>query len=245
MHDARQEPGGAEGAAHSRPGRRAPGEPQPAVATWQRILHYRIPAAALLATAVAVALPSEMTLASRLAIGWIVYVATQIAIIFRTFSGRGPEELRAWAPQADLHAPTFALFLIASAAASVMASLFVLSAAEGLPQLWRLLHLGLGAITVLLTWFAIHATFAVRYACMYYGAPGRAGEAGLEFPDEPDPDFYDFVYFATCAGMTFEASDVRVRRRRFRRWLTFHAVFSFVFASINLALLVDIAASLV
>jgi uncharacterized membrane protein len=213
--------------------------------TWERILRYRVPAAALLAAAVVGALPAEMTLASRLAIGWIVYVAAQIAIIFRTFSGRGTEELRDWAPQVDLHAPTFALFLIASAAASVMASLFVLSAAEGLPELWRLLHLLLGAFTVILTWFGIQSAFAVRYASMYYGGPDGAGEAGLDFPSEPEPDFYDFLYFSTCAGMTFEASDVRVRSRRFRRWLTFHGTFSFVFASINLALLVDIAASLI
>jgi uncharacterized membrane protein len=38
---------------------------------------------------------------------------------------------------------------------------------------------------------------------------------------------------------------VRVRRRRFRRWLTFHALVSFLFASVNLALLVDIAANLI
>ena len=229
-----------------RDGEGVTGETQsPTTQRWVRVLRYRIPAAAVLAAAVVAALPPDMTLASRLAFGWIVYVATQIAIIFRTVAGRGADEMRAWAPQVDLNAPTFALFLVTSAAASVMASVFVLRAAEGVPEIARLLHLLLAATTVLFTWFGIQAAFAVRYASMYYGSPTHAGEAGLDFPDESEPDFYDFLYFATCAGMTFQASDVRVSRRRFRRWLTFHAVFSFVFASITLALLVDIAASLI
>jgi len=212
---------------------------------WSRILRVRVPAAAALAILAFAILPDGMTLASRLAGGWIVYVIAQLVIIFRTVGGGSPDELRSWASRVDLHAPTFAMFLIVSAIVSVMASVFVLRAAEGETEVWRLVHLVLGAGTVLLTWLGIQATFAVRYASMYYGAPGRAGEAGLAFPGEPEPDFYDFFYFATCAGMTFEASDVKVRARRFRRWLTFHAIVSFVFASVNLALLVDIAASLI
>jgi len=197
------------------------------------------------AVLVVLALPDAMTLASRLAIGWLVCVSGEIAIVFLTLGGRSVTELRGWAPSVDLPAPAFAAFLVSSAAMAVVASVFVLRAAEGLPEVARLGHLLLGAATVLLTWLAIQVAFAVHYARMFHGAGDEAGEAGLDFPEEPDPDFYDFLYFATCAGMTFEASDVRVRRRRFRRWLTFHTVFSFVFASVNLALLVDIAASLV
>lgn len=219
--------------------------PLPEVPRWARVLRYRVPAAALLAAALVAVLPGEMTLASRLAIGWLVYIGAQIAIVFRTVAQRKPAELRAWASQVDLHAPTFALFLVTSAAMAVISSLFVLAAAEGQAEPWRLLHLALGAGTVLLTWFGVQVAFAARYASLYYGNERSPGEAGLDFPEEPNPDFLDFLYFSTCAGMTFEASDVRVRSRRFRHWLTFHAVFSFVFASINLALLVDIAASVI
>lgn len=212
---------------------------------WGRLLHHRTVLAALPASLLILVLPDAMTVGSRVAVGWIAYIAFQLVIVFLTLGKRGSEELRAWAPAADLRAAVFAGFLTASAVVSVMASVLVLRAAEGQPEVWRLVHLLLGAGTVLLTWFAVQTAFAVRYAALYYGLPGQRGEKGLDFPDDTDPDYWDFLYFATCTGMTFEVSDVRVRRRRFRRWITFHAVFSFVFASVNLALLVDIAASLI
>ncbi len=209
---------------------------------WTTILKLRGPIGALAGLVVFFVLPETMTLASRIALGWLCYIAVQLAVIFRTVGGQEAASLRTWAPRADLHGAGFGLFLVAAACVSVMASVFVLHVAADQPEAWRLFHLLLGAATVLLTWFAIQAAFAVHYASMYYGGHG---EPGLRFPDEDEPDFWDFLYFATCAGMTFEASDVAVTRRRFRHWLTFHAVFSFVFASINLALLVDIAANLV
>lgn len=212
---------------------------------WWRMLRARVFFGAALGIVVFVALPETMTLPSRIAIAWLSYIALQLVIVFRTVGGRHADELRAWAPQVNLGGASFAIFLVVSAAVSVMASIFVLRAAAGETEGSRLFHLLLGASTVLVTWFGIQTTFAVRYACMYYGTPGHTGEEGLRFPGSQDPDFWDFLYFSTCAGMTFEASDVAVTRKPFRRWLTFHAIFSFVFATINLALLVDIAANLI
>lgn len=212
---------------------------------WTHLLKYRALialAAGLLVLALA---PSSASFASRLSAAWLVAIASELALVFRTVGRRNGREVKAWAERVDIKGPWFALFLVTSAMASVMASVFVLHASHGEIALSRYVHLILGACTVLTTWFAIQAAFAVRYTKMYYGGLRQAGEPGLRFPDDPVPDFYDFLYFATCAGMTFEASDVAVVSKRFRHWLTFHAIFSFLFASINLALLVDIAANLI
>jgi len=212
---------------------------------WSAILEYRMVIGIALGFTLMWILPGSFTYASRLAMAWIVWIIVELVLVFRTVGTRSSAEIKEWSERVDLSGTSLPVFLVVSAAASVMASVFVLRAADGEVALSRYVHLVLGAITVLITWFAIQCAFAVRYTKMYYGGLREAGEPGLRFPDDPSPDFYDFLYFATCAGMTFEASDVAVVSKRFRHWLTFHATFSFMFASINLALLVDIAASLI
>lgn len=212
---------------------------------WSHILKLRLLVALVAGCATLFLMPDTLHIALRLSAAWIVCIATEIGLVVRTLGRRTSTELKLWAESVDLTGPAFPAFLILSAAVAVMASVFVLRAAEGEQQVVRYFHFALGATTVLGTWFAIQVAFAVRYTKMFYGSLGHRGEAGLRFPEDPTPDFYDFLYFATCAGMTFEASDVAVVSKHFRHWLTFHATFSFMFASINLALLVDIAANLI
>lgn len=212
---------------------------------WAHVLKYRLLFAVAAGIATFLVLPDTLHVALRLSAAWVALISAEFVIVFRTLGRRSNAELKLWAESVDLTGPAFPAFLILSAAAAVMASVFVLRAADGEQQVERYFHFALGASTVLSTWFAIQVAFAVRYAKMFYGSLGKRGEAGLRFPEDPTPDFYDFLYFATCAGMTFEASDVAVVSKHFRHWLTFHATFSFMFASINLALLVDIAANLI
>ena len=212
---------------------------------WSRLLKYRLLIALAVGLAVLALAPGSMTLASRMSAAWVAGIVVELILVFRTVGMRNSREIRTWAERVDFKGPVFALFLVTCALASVLASVFVLHVASNEVALSRYVHLILGACTVLITWFAIQSAFAVRYTKMYYGSLREAGEPGLRFPNDPAPDFYDFLYFATCAGMTFEASDVAVVSKHFRHWLTFHAVFSFMFASINLALLVDIAANLI
>ena len=212
---------------------------------WSRLLRYRLLIALACGISVLALAPGSMTLASRLSSAWMVAIIAELVLVFRTVGMRNSREVKVWAERVDFKGPWFALFLVTCALASVLASVFVLHVARNEVALSRYIHLILGACTVLITWFAIQSAFAVRYTKMYYGGLRNAGEPGLRFPNDPAPDFYDFLYFATCAGMTFEASDVSVVSKHFRHWLTFHATFSFMFASINLALLVDIAANLI
>ena len=53
--------------------------------------------------------------------------------------------------------------------------------------------------------------------------------AGLRFPEDDKPDYWDFIYYAFCLGMTFQTSDVSVTDSRFRRVSTGHCLAAFVF----------------
>jgi uncharacterized membrane protein len=104
---------------------------------------------------------------------------------------------------------------------------------------WRL---GLGVLTIVVSWFFVHIMFAFHYAHEYYG-PGRDQPGGLVFPGEdPEPDYRDFFYFAMTIGMSTEVSDVAITNRRIRRTALAQGIVAFWFNVAVLALLINIAA---
>jgi uncharacterized membrane protein len=83
--------------------------------------------------------------------------------------------------------------------------------------------------TLALCWVFSNTIYALHYAHLYYRA-GRGGDAGgLQFPETREPDYWDFVYFAFCLGMTFQTSDVSVTDRGIRKVVTLHCLAAFVF----------------
>jgi uncharacterized membrane protein len=88
----------------------------------------------------------------------------------------------------------------------------------------------------------------LRYAHTYYGDPdGPAGPmshaAGLEFPGDREPDYMDFAYFSFVIGMTFQVSDVVITSRDFRKLVLIHAMLSFGFNTVILALALNTVSS--
>jgi len=136
---------------------------------------------------------------------------------------------------------------VAAAVVSLAAILGVFAGTKGLSPAGRNLHIGLVAVTLLISWLMMHTTFAFRYAHEFYAAdldPPQF-DRGLEFPGEPRPDYLDFMYFSLVLGMTFQVSDVQITARKLRRLAALHGLLSFLFNTIILALTVNIAAGLV
>ena len=107
------------------------------------------------------------------------------------------------------------------------------------------LQVALVAATLLLSWLATHTMFAMRYAHEYYAEPGAGGiEEGLKFPGDEPPDYWDFFYFSMVLGMTFQVSDVQITSRKLRRLAAAHGLLSFLFNTVIVALMVNIAAGL-
>jgi uncharacterized membrane protein len=99
----------------------------------------------------------------------------------------------------------------------------------------------LAAVTIVLSWAFIHTMFALHYAHEFYDQ--EAG-GGMAFPGgDPEPDYWDFVYFSFVIGMTSQVSDVGVTSKSIRRTVTAHGIVAFVFNATLLALTVNIAAS--
>ncbi|WP_342250678.1 DUF1345 domain-containing protein [Sphingomonas sp. OTU376] len=84
--------------------------------------------------------------------------------------------------------------------------------------------------TLALSWTFSNTIYALHYAHIFYtAARNGADSGGLEFPDTKEPDYWDFLYFAVCLGMTFQTSDVTISSRRLRRVVTAHCLAAFVF----------------
>lgn len=89
---------------------------------------------------------------------------------------------------------------------------------------------GLIVATLALSWFFSNTIYALHYAHLFYTSGKGEGDCGgLDFPKTAEPDYWDFVYFAFCLGMTFQTSDVEMTDGRFRRAATAHCLAAFVF----------------
>jgi len=101
------------------------------------------------------------------------------------------------------------------------------------------LLLGLCLTAVVSAWALTHTAYSLRYAHLYY-RDDEDGEGGLEFPGKLDPDGFDFAYFSFTLGMCFQVSDVCVTNRGIRRTVLSHALLSFLYNTVVLALALNL-----
>ena len=180
---------------------------------------------------------TDWRMATRLLVGWDLYVGLYLALVAHLMSGAEIERIRARAAVED--EGQFAILMLTVVAA--LASLGAIFSELGIGAGRRPAHVVLAALTILLSWAFIHTIFALHYAHEFYDEDIGGG---LAFPGgETEPDYWDFVYFSFVIGMTSQVSDVGVTHKEIRRTVAAHGVVSFVFNAALLALTVNIAAS--
>jgi uncharacterized membrane protein len=180
-------------------------------------------------------LPGQLRWTSRALIAWDVTVALYIVTAFVTIRRAHVSHIRSHAIAADDGRFAILALTAGAALASLLAIIVELGASgRGVHQI------ALAIVTVALSWTMVHTSFALHYAHDYY-RPREPG--GLKFPDEDEPDYWDFIYFSFVIGMTGQVSDVAITDRTIRRTAIAHGVVSFAFNTALLALMVNIAAS--
>lgn len=181
-------------------------------------------------------LPESLRIATRLLIAWDISIAFYITLAFALFLSCDSDRIHKLAARQDDGRFLILIMTAVAAFASIAAIVMELGIKpQQAPQL------ALAVVTIVLSWCAIHTTFALHYAHEYYRG-GKVG--GLAFPgDAPDPDYWDFVYFSFVIGMTAQVSDVGVTDKVIRRTAIAHGVASFIFNTALLALMVNIVAS--
>ena len=151
-----------------------------------------------------------------------------------------PQKLKQRAQIEDEGALFVSLIILAVVAYSCEA-IFVNLNAPMTPGLWRVVSLA-GAP---LGWFVIHCNETLHYSNLYYRKlpRGEGHEKPLGFPGTDTPNGWDFFYFSMVVGMTAQTADVEVRGYAMRRAVTIHALVSFLFTTVLIAMAVNAAVS--
>jgi uncharacterized membrane protein len=124
--------------------------------------------------------------------------------------------------------------LTGAGAASLVAVAFTLSQAGDATAPERGLLIALAIGSVALAWTSVHTVHLLRYARLYYSEP----EGGIDFGGEA-PDYTDFAYLALTVGMTFQVSDTALTAKRVRRVALHHALLSYLFGAVIVAVMVN------
>ena len=197
-------------------------------------------AVGLIAIAILFAI-TDWRAATRLLVGWDIGVTLYLVLATVLVSRSDVHRLKRRAANQD-EGNLAMLFLVVAAAISSLGAIFAeLGTQAG--QSRQPGQLILATATVVLSWAFIHSIFALHYAHEYYGEGRDRQIGGMSFPDDSEPDYWDFAYFAFTIGMCAQVSDVTVSSKSIRRTVLTHSIVSFLFNAALLALTVNIAAS--
>ena len=137
------------------------------------------------------------------------------------------------------------LVLVAVATIASLAAIAAeLAVVKDMHGLLKVAHVALAGVTVLTSWAFIQVMFALHYAHQYYAAACHGRMPGLQFPEEPEPDYGDFFYFAAVIGTSGQTADVSFVTKAMRRIGSLHCILAYLFNTTVLALLINIGASL-
>ncbi len=209
------------------------------------VVRPRLYLAVIAGLSVLLLLPGSVSGHVREALAWVVGGVVYLTIVIRTMWICTPKIMaRQAARQDDSRMVIMALVLLAigSSFASIVG---LLNEAKAAAQA-KWFYLALAGGTIIVSWTVTQFVFTLHYAHEFYRPDtGKDPQGGLDFPGEKNPDYWDFLYFATSIGATSQTSDVAIHSRGLRRLATVHAVVSFFFNTAVLALMINLAASLI
>ncbi len=171
--------------------------------------------------------------------GWsaagLVYVVWAVGALWNLDSDRTEQvatredNSRALADLALLLAATGSLLAIAL-------GLVKAGQSKGAAEAWIT---ALAVLTVVTSWAVVHTVYCLRYAGLFYREGG-----GIDFNEDDKPDYKDFAYLAVTIGMTYQVSDTDLKTKLIRHTAIRHALLSFVFGAVVIAVVINVVAGL-
>lgn len=203
-------------------------------------------------------LPDTLSASVQEAVAWITGGLIYLGVAGRSMVNCDSHTIAARSARLDDSRMVILAIVLLAIASSFVSIAGVINEAKEAAKHVKLWYLGLASATIVVSWAVTQVVFTLHYAHEYYqpdtssnkdaGASADAGRehlGGLDFPGEPHPDYWDFLYFATSIGAASQTSDVAIRSRALRRLVTVHAVISFFFNATVLALTINLAAGLI
>jgi uncharacterized membrane protein len=174
-------------------------------------------------------------------VGWNVTAAAFSWSVWRAVSGADAASTMAHATSEDNSRSAARGLVVAASASSLVGVLFGLARASdahtGLKTALTITALS----TVVLSWVVIQTVFTLRYAHLYYDKVA----GGVDFPGDDEPEYRDFAYLAFTVGMTYQVADTNITGRPTRRTLLLHALLSYVYGAVVVAVAINLVAGFV
>lgn len=173
-------------------------------------------------------------------LGWDVAAVAFLVATWVVIGRRDATGTRRVAVREDPSAPVTDTVIVAAAVACLGAVALVLVRASSSHGGAKALLVAVGVLSVALSWAALHTIFTLRYARLYY----TGGGDGVDFNEDDPPDFVDFAYMAFTIGMTFQVSDTDISSKAMRATALRHALLSYLFGAVIVALTINVVAGL-
>ncbi|MEO6626077.1 MAG: DUF1345 domain-containing protein [Burkholderiaceae bacterium] len=182
--------------------------------------------------------------ATRILVSWNVAVCLYLVFAGTMMANASGVTIRERALEQDEGSRMLLLLVVLTALAMLLAIVVELSAVRALAPQARQGRILLGALTVMTSWAFTHLMFALHYAHDYYLSLERKQPPGMQFPGDNAPDYGDFLYLSGVIGTSGQTADVAFTSSAMRRVALVHCVLAFFFNTTVLALVINIAASL-
>jgi uncharacterized membrane protein len=173
-------------------------------------------------------------------IGWDLGALLLGTWIWLAVGGMSPEETRTHATKEDTSIRLSELTVLAAGVALLAAVGFALIRASQESGGTKAYLITLGVASVALSWSLVHTVFTLRYARTFYSPP----VGGIDFNEDDQPNYLDFAYLALTIGMTFQVSDTNLTTKAIRRIALSHALLSYLFGAVIVALVINVVSSL-
>ncbi len=187
---------------------------------------------------------------SALLVGWVAFATIFLVTTGWMLLTTDEATLRHHAAKEDENKGILTTLILAAVAASVAVAFMALRDSKFLSshhaqsgQGWVL---AFSISTLLLSWLLAQCLFTLHYAHRYFGDSDTDGQpdGGIDFPGEPPRTYRDFIYVAVCVGATCQVSDFDITSSRIRGLVTMHALFSFAFNTMIVAMGINILAGM-
>jgi uncharacterized membrane protein len=207
--------------------------PRPAILSWRRLLICF--GGGILAAAVTIAggLPEIAVL-----VGWAVAGGGLLFWVWRISWPRNAEGTKRLAEDEGRTRVTDASVL--AAAVVSVAAVIVGLARSGTQDAVGVATVVLCVLVVVLSWALVNMVFGLKYARLYYAG----GDGGIEFGQPEPPSYSDFAYMAFTVGMSFATSDTEIVDTSIRKVALGHALLSFLFGTVVIAVAVNVVTNL-
>lgn len=173
--------------------------------------------------------------------GWSVAAGVYVVWVLTSIAGKDTEATARIATREDGSRTAADLMLLGAAIGSLGAVLLSLVKASAEHGGAKALMTVAAVASVIASWAVVHLTFTLRYARLFFTNP----QGGIDFHDDhKDASYVDFAYMAFTIGMTYQVSDTDLTNRQIRSAALRHALLSYLFGTVIIAMTINVIAGL-